>query len=217
MATQPRQDRSRVRRDALLQAATDLLGEGGARAVTHRAVAARAGLPAAATTYYFESIRQLTDAALARHVSDRIAEIEELVATALTSGRSPEDVAARVAESLADRAADVVAAQFEIYLEAARNRALRRPVADALAAFEQCAARVLEALGARDPQRAAPAIVAVIDGFALHRLARPRPRDEELESLRHALRALFLVEVIPEVELGTWTKRLSKSPLKSKQ
>ncbi|MFI5426371.1 TetR/AcrR family transcriptional regulator [Aeromicrobium sp. UC242_57] len=57
------QERSRARREALLDAAIDLFAEGGSRAITHRAVAARAGLPSATTTYYFESIDELIRAA----------------------------------------------------------------------------------------------------------------------------------------------------------
>jgi len=43
----PRQERSRQRREALLRATIELLGETGAKSVTHRAVAERAGLPLA--------------------------------------------------------------------------------------------------------------------------------------------------------------------------
>ncbi len=43
------------RRYALVSAAADLLCEGGFDAVRHRAVARRAGLPLASTTYYFFS------------------------------------------------------------------------------------------------------------------------------------------------------------------
>ena len=50
------QGRSRQRRDELLAATIELFAEGGSRAVTHRAVARRAGLPPATTTYYFSSM-----------------------------------------------------------------------------------------------------------------------------------------------------------------
>jgi TetR/AcrR family transcriptional regulator, regulator of biofilm formation and stress response len=195
MVVEPRQERSRARREALLRAAIALRAEGGARAVTHRAVAARAGLPAASTTYYFDSIQQLTEEALALHVADRVRELDAVIAGAMAAGRSPEDVGARLAEALADRATDVVVAQYEIYLEAVRNPNMRPTVAEALDAFERFAVEVLEALGAGDPEGAAPGFIALIDGFALHRLARPRPRDEEVALLRRALRALFLAEV----------------------
>ncbi|MFC4603595.1 TetR/AcrR family transcriptional regulator [Rhodococcus kronopolitis] len=52
------------RRGALVDAAADLLLEGGLDAVRHRAVAARAELPLASTTYYFESLDDLVAAAV---------------------------------------------------------------------------------------------------------------------------------------------------------
>ena len=47
------------RRYALVSAAAELLCEGGFDAVRHRAVARRAGLPLASTTYYFSSLDDL--------------------------------------------------------------------------------------------------------------------------------------------------------------
>jgi DNA-binding transcriptional regulator YbjK len=44
------------RRHALVRAAAELLCEGGFEAVRHRAVADRAGIPLASTTYYFSSL-----------------------------------------------------------------------------------------------------------------------------------------------------------------
>ncbi|MBB5081645.1 TetR/AcrR family transcriptional regulator [Nonomuraea endophytica] len=53
--TKKPQARATQRRTALLNAAVDLLTENGFAALTHRAVAHRAALPLAATTYYFAS------------------------------------------------------------------------------------------------------------------------------------------------------------------
>ena len=47
------------RRQALVESAAELILEGGIDAVRHRAVANRAGLPLASTTYYFESLDEL--------------------------------------------------------------------------------------------------------------------------------------------------------------
>lgn len=52
------------RRQALVAAAAALLVEGGFDAVRHRAVAERAGLPLASTTYYFDSLDDLITAAV---------------------------------------------------------------------------------------------------------------------------------------------------------
>ncbi|NLU82291.1 TetR family transcriptional regulator [Rhodococcus sp. HNM0569] len=54
------------RRQALVDAAADLLVEGGFDAVRHRSVATRADLPLASTTYYFESLDDLIAAAVDR-------------------------------------------------------------------------------------------------------------------------------------------------------
>jgi DNA-binding transcriptional regulator YbjK len=52
------------RRHALVVAAAQLLAESGFDAVRHRAVAERAGLPLASTTYYFSSLDDLISAAV---------------------------------------------------------------------------------------------------------------------------------------------------------
>jgi len=197
----PRQDRSRRRRDALLRAAIELLGETGAKSVTHRAVAERAGLPLASTTYYFESVHQLIEEALKLHVAERVAELQTMAAVALAAtGASPQDIAERLAEVLAGAPTPILVAQYQLYLDAGRNPALQPAVADALAAFEGLAAAVLSALGAREPEATAEAFVALLDGFALHRLARPRNPSREAAALVSAMRALFLEQVMdPDV------------------
>ncbi|WP_424183444.1 TetR/AcrR family transcriptional regulator [Actinokineospora sp. G85] len=55
------------RRHALIEAAVALMVEGGFDAVRHRAVAERAGLPLASTTYYFDSLDELITSALEFH------------------------------------------------------------------------------------------------------------------------------------------------------
>ncbi|MCA1843068.1 MAG: hypothetical protein LC792_07720, partial [Actinobacteria bacterium] len=46
------------------------------------------------------------------------------------------------------------------------------------------------------PQTTAVATVALLDGFALHRLARPRDPEREAAALFAAMRALFLEQVM---------------------
>jgi DNA-binding transcriptional regulator YbjK len=203
----PTQERSRTRREALLRAAIDLVAEGGIKAVTHRAVATRAGVPLAATTYYFESIQQLTEEALLRHVAERVSQLNEL-ADAASGSRNPEEVAARIVESLLARDQSATIAQFEVYLEAARNPALRETVAEAFEAFEALACVLLSALGARRPAEAASAFVAVVNGFALNALARPRSPKAESAALLDTLRALFISHIMNDDELAHWHDRL---------
>src|SRR3954471_15740661 len=65
------------RRQALVEAATELLIESGFDGVRHRAVAERAGLPLASTTYYFSSLEELVTAAVERTGRDELAEVRE--------------------------------------------------------------------------------------------------------------------------------------------
>ena len=196
-AQSPRQDRSRRRREALLRAAIELIGETGARSVTSRAVAERAGVPLASVTYYFRSVHELVEEALKLHVAERVAELSAMAAVALQAGgASATDIAERLAEVLVAAPTPILVAQYQMYLEAGRNPALQPAVAEALAAFESLASRVLAALGARDPAGAAEAFVALLDGFALHRLARPRDPGREAAALFAAMRALFLEQVM---------------------
>jgi DNA-binding transcriptional regulator YbjK len=61
--------RGAERRLALIDSAADLVMEEGLSALSHRAVAARAGLPLASTTYYFDSVEDLRDEAFA-HIAE---------------------------------------------------------------------------------------------------------------------------------------------------
>jgi DNA-binding transcriptional regulator YbjK len=212
-AQSPRQDRSRRRRDALLRATIELLGESGAKSVTHRAVAERAGLPLASTTYYFRSVHQLIEEALKLHVAERVAQLEGMAAMALSaSGASAQDIAERLAEVLAAAPTPILVAQYQMYLEAGRNPALQPAVTEALTAFERLAAAVLAALGAREPAAAAEAFVALLDGFALHRVARRRDPAREAAALADAMRALFLDQVLDPGERDAVHARL-REPL----
>ncbi|WP_434452221.1 TetR/AcrR family transcriptional regulator [Lentzea sp. E54] len=69
------------RRQALVEAASELLVEGGFDAVRHRAVAERAGLPLASTTYYFDSLDELITAAVELHGRTELASCRERLAT----------------------------------------------------------------------------------------------------------------------------------------
>ena len=174
-----------------------------------RAVLAdRAGVPLAATTYYFASIRQLTEEALRLHVGERVSDLQGLAESAAAGSRTAEQVAERFVAALLARDRDATIAQFEVYLEAARNPALRQCVADALDAFESLARAALTALGARRPSEAAAAFVAVINGFALNGLARPRPPEADGAALLATMRSLFITQIMDDDDAARWLARL---------
>ena len=189
--TRRHRPRAQARRDALLRAAVEVAAERGTAGTTHRAVTERAGVPLATASYFFSSIDELVAEALRTFVADEASRLQELATQLGRDERSPDEVAGALSEAAMPAGPLPWAlAQFEAYLEAARGSALREPVAEALAAYEQVAATALEAADAPAAAEVAPAFNALTDGFALHHLARPRPDD--VDALRRALRLLFL-------------------------
>ncbi|HVX18154.1 MAG TPA: TetR family transcriptional regulator [Acidimicrobiales bacterium] len=193
------------RREALLQATRELAAERGAGAVTHRAVAKRAGLPPSTTSYFFDSIDDLVSEALvvfAAESSQRIADL----AVELPDGSSPADVADAAAARLTATPTSDALAEIETYLAAARDPALRPAVAEAMATFERATVAALRAAGAARATAGARAFVALSDGFLVRHLADPRPDDAA--QLRRALLALSIFQLLTDEEVQTFERRL---------
>lgn len=162
------QDRSRARRDTLISAAIELFAEGGTRAVTHRAVAARAGVAPATTTYYFASIEDLIREALQAHLDGWIATLSALEPLDMR-GQVGDDPVASAARLFAVRTPEIVAVQLAIYLAAARDDALRTTAAQALDAFDHLIRGALVPEHATDPDTLVAGIFALIAGSAVRR------------------------------------------------
>ncbi|MGH9186245.1 MAG: TetR/AcrR family transcriptional regulator [Acidimicrobiales bacterium] len=176
------------RREALLRAAVEIAGESGGGAVTHRAVAARAGVPPATTSYFFGSITDLLEEAIRHFTSERAAELNRL-ADELGERAGPREVAERFAALLLSRDRTTELAEIESYLHAARRSELREAVTGMIEAYERVGVDALRAVGVPHPEGAAAALRALVDGFVLSHLACPRPDDSA--RLRDAMLALF--------------------------
>jgi hypothetical protein len=87
--------------------------------------------------------------------------------------------------------------QFAAYLEASRRPALQHEVQRAISACEHLAETTLHVSGAQDPHAGARVVVALIDGFALHRLAWPR-QTSDTSALTTALSAVLNSYARPE-------------------
>lgn len=117
------------RRCALVSAAADLLCEGGFDAVRHRAVAARAGLPLASTTYYFSSLDDLIAKAVEyvgmRESQQLLERVEELP----RRRRGPEAIADILVDLLVgespERVSEYLISRYERYIACARQPGLR--------------------------------------------------------------------------------------------
>lgn len=155
-------------RARVLDATLELIGEQGVGGVTSRAVAARAGVSPGSLSYHFPSRTELLREALMRFVGR---EAERLEGLAVSGTLDLPAVAAAVRDVVegADRRA--VLAQMELYLQACRDPELRAVAARAYAAYDDAARRVLTALGVDDVEPLVPALIALVDGYELRRLA----------------------------------------------
>lgn len=212
MATRARlsQNRSRLRREELLDAAIELFAEGGARGITHRAVASKAGLPPATTTYYFTSIDELIEEALSRHIEIWIQDLHRLTSTPIDADVSLDDANGLISAVFAVRSTDIVALQLSIYLAAARNPHLRPKAAQALDAFEVLTAKMLHQVGVADADSLARSIVSVILGSAFGRLSGRSTNDEEADLLYRSIRGLVTAALLTEDETSAKVRQLKR-------
>jgi DNA-binding transcriptional regulator YbjK len=163
--------RGEARRTAILDAALHLVARGGPRAVTHRAVAAEAGVPLAATTYYFASRDDLIGQALLLCVERDVARLADRPITDLLD-----------ADLDADR--DLLVASFEVWLEAARNPALRPIARRSTAAYVAAAQRLVP------EETDARLLAAAIEGLTIEVLVGGLEADEARAALRRLVQAL---------------------------
>jgi DNA-binding transcriptional regulator YbjK len=149
-----------------------VVGEEGAAAVTHRRVATAAGLPVAATTYWFASKDELLAEAY-RLAADR--DIERMRALTETyAERASTDLAGALTDLLtADLAGSRTSllAAYSLWIEAARRPALRAIEREWTAAYVELVEGVLRDAGSPHPATDATLLVATLDGLLLTQLA----------------------------------------------
>ncbi|WP_308287086.1 TetR/AcrR family transcriptional regulator [Actinomadura parmotrematis] len=159
-------------RDRILHAALRLIGEQGVGAVTNRAVARAAGVSLGSLTYHFPNQSDLLREALTRFVDAEIGRItaraERLRAAGLTPAQAADEVEKAVLE-FAHGPEQI--ANLELHLHAARDPGIRDASTRSVEAYDRLAAAVLAALDIPDPDRHAPAVVALLYGLAVRRLA----------------------------------------------
>lgn len=200
---------------ALADAAVELLAEGGMRALTHRAVDARAGVPLGTTSAYLRTRQALIEA-----VVRRLAELDraDLAARDLPTepapGTAPGDQgrAAALGPADLDQLAAGVAEVLDRWLTTGRTRTLARyaclleavhrpelrPILDQGTVLRVQARDLLARAGAPDPRRQGDQFVAFVDGLLFDRLvgagtlsAPPPGTEESRADLRSAVRSLL--------------------------
>lgn len=172
---------SEQRRQLILDAAMRIVVRDGVRGVRHRAVAAEAGVPLSATTYYFKDIEDLLTDTFAQYVERSAAYMaklwlntEAVLRQLLAQGDGSPQARAELADEVARMTADYVQRQlltrrdFMMAEQAFRQEALLCPrLADLVCAHEQIllhgTRQLLQVVGSRQPEQDAQMLTAIIE------------------------------------------------------
>ncbi|MET7403176.1 TetR/AcrR family transcriptional regulator [Dactylosporangium sp. NPDC005572] len=173
------------RRDDLLDAAIDVIGGSGIRALTHRAVDAAAGLPAGSTSNLFRTREALINAVVERFAERERAVWEEIALVAVpTSPAGLADVMIRAAHAATGPHRRLTLCRYAILVESAIQPALREQLLATGARVNDWFRVWLRAAGSTDPDREGPLIANHWTGLVLHELAIPAPAFDPAPQIR---------------------------------
>ncbi|WP_290050478.1 TetR/AcrR family transcriptional regulator [Amycolatopsis solani] len=192
-ATTPKGER---RRAALVEAAAKLLVEGGFDAVRHRAVAERAGLPLASTTYYFDSLEDLVTAAVEHHSNAELAAGRHRLEELATRNRGVQATVELVLEMLLgpesgdpEADAEAVLLRYERLVATGRRPYLRPLMRTLSAQLNELLAEIFARSGTPVSAVELERLIALVDGAVVNALIEidPEPRAAAARMLQAAL------------------------------
>jgi DNA-binding transcriptional regulator YbjK len=162
------------RRHELVAAAAALLTEGGFDAIRHRAVAERAGLPLASTTYYFDSLDDLIEAAVEFNGRTELAEGRARLARMLAG--EPTDAIEFVLDQLIGESdSQAVMLRYERLVGTGRRPYLRPLMRQMGVELHQLLLEVLTAGGFRMDLERVNQLISVVDGAVVNALIEVHP------------------------------------------
>ena len=176
-------------RERALEAAVELLGAEGVRALTHARVDERAGLPPGSTSNWFRTRRALLGGVVDWIADRERADFEPATMPAISAVDGLIDGLCAMAELQTGPFAARTRARYALFLELADDPELGEPLRRQRRQFEQWTERIVTAVGIPDPGPATRALMALGDGLLLHRLT----VDPELDmrpAVERAVRAL---------------------------
>lgn len=166
-----------TRERPLMEATLRLIGRDGLDGVTHRAVAAEAGMSLGAVTHHFGSREALVDAALRFALARELGRLRTLSLSLQSRAFEVEgwvdSLVDWYAKELATRA-EIHIACYEAFLAAARHSRHRATIVEWFETWRQSAELALRAGGSANPRGHADLFVAALIGILLRQLASPR-------------------------------------------
>jgi DNA-binding transcriptional regulator YbjK len=182
------------RRQSLVAAAAELLVEGGFDAVRHRAVAERAGLPLASTTYYFHSLDELITAAVEQYARAELVRGRELLEALPAEQRDLDSVVDLVLDQLlgppaGDQDAELVLLRYERLVGTFRRPHLRPLMQTLGVELRGLLHEVFARSGSPVDGRRLEELIALVDGAVVNALieVNPDPRAVAHRMLRESL------------------------------
>lgn len=161
----------------LMEATLRIIGRNGLDGVTHRSVAAEAGMSLGAITHHFKTRDVLVDAALQFALTR---EVKRLRALALSLQNDAFDLDSWIESLVNSYARDLKAspeihiACYETFLASARSERHRPIVVEWFATWRQSAELALKAAGSSTSRRDADLFVSTLVGIVFQQLSAPR-------------------------------------------
>jgi DNA-binding transcriptional regulator YbjK len=181
-----------TRREHLLDAAIQVLGERGVRAVTHRAVDAEAGVSAGSTANYFSTREGLFAAIVERFSERERRNFDELAGT--MSVTSPAELGRALGAFARDEAGvdrTLTLSRYALLVESAHNPGLREQMAVTGARVSAWMVDWLRRVGSTDPDRNVHVLGNYLTGLVLHQLAIPDPHFDPTDKIASLLESLI--------------------------
>ncbi len=192
-----------ARADALLDAAIAVVADTGLRGLTHRAVDARAQVPAGSASYYFRTRVALLQAILQRLIDLDAADSSTYLPFDDEASVQVTDLAgmatgwARLFAHWLGPGRQRLRARYALYLEGRHHAELHELLDTASARFVGGARELLAAAGGPDPDRDGPLLVALLDGLLYDQIIRGGPGVDEAELRRRI--EVILGTVLPHL------------------
>ncbi|NXY93256.1 TetR family transcriptional regulator [Streptomyces sp. BR123] len=172
-------------RQRIIDAVLRIIGDEGIAALSNRRIAKEAQVSLGSVTYHFATQHELLRESLLHFVAQETRHFTELAENCATIACLDVEGAAELVETVAGGTAfdSRHIAPFELYVQAGRDERLRAAASDCFAAYDRLAHGILERLGLPNPQRLAGAVVALVFGQQLRRLATGAPAEELVDTL----------------------------------
>ena len=176
-------------RERALEAAVELLGAEGVRALTHARVDDRAGLPPGSTSNWFRTRRALLGGVVDWMADRERADFDPAAMPAISGVDELIEGLCAMVEMQTGPFAGRTRARYALFLELAGDPELGESLLRQRREFERWTERIVTAVGFADPIPAARALMALGDGLMLHRLT-VDPTLEMRPAIERAVRAL---------------------------